>query len=254
MITPDEIRQNYLGIAEKMALAAQRCGRSPLDVHLVVVTKTHPVETLQAVLAAGLNDLGESYADEALLKVQTLAGNAEIVWHMIGHVQSRKAEIVARYFNYLHSLDSLKLAKRLDRFIGLAENAQMARRLPVLLECNTSGEENKFGYAAWDESAWPVLAAEFAEITALPNLDVRGLMTIAPYSDNAEDARPYFRKLAKLQGYLTQRLPEVKWAELSMGMSGDFGIAIEEGATWVRIGQRSVGLLPRIISDINGSA
>ena len=236
MISQAEIRQNHQSILERIAAAAQRSGRNPSDVRLVTVTKTHPLSLLQVVLAAGLNTLGESYTDEALTKIQALAEYPEISWHMIGHVQSRKAEIVARHFNYLHSLDSLKLAVRLDRFA-----AQASRRLPVLLECNVSGELNKYGYTAWEATDWPRLEDEFAQIAALKNLEICGLMTVAPFSDISTESRPYFRKLVNLQHYLSVHLPEVKWNELSMGMSGDFEVAIEEGATWVRIGQSLLG-------------
>ena len=240
LITRPEIIENYQAVLGRVARAAQRAGRDPKSVGLVVVTKMHPVETIQAVLDCGITCLGENYAEEALPKIEAAAGRA--AWHMIGHVQSRKAEIVARHFDYLHSLDSLKLAARLDRFASLA-----GRRLPVLLECNTSGEVNKFGYAAWDESAWETLSDEFARIAALPGLELRGLMTVAPYAENAEEARPFFRKLMDLKNYLAARLPGVQLEQLSMGMSGDFEVAIEEGATWVRIGTSILG--PRHKTD-----
>ncbi len=247
MITQADIDQNFQDVAERIDRAARRAGRSPADVRLVTVTKTHSLETLQMVLAAGLKCFGESYTDEALEKIQALANQPGISWHMIGHVQSRKAEIIARHFDYLHSLDSLKLAGRLDRFAGLA-----GRRLPVLLECNTSGEANKYGYAAWEETEWSRLADEFARIAVLPNLEICGLMTVAPYADTPDESRPYFRKLAKLKEYLSLRLPAVKWGELSMGMSGDFEAAIEEGATWVRIGQSILGPRKTTPPEIEG--
>ncbi len=155
---------------------------------------------------------------------------------MIGHVQSRKARPVAELFDYLHSLDSLKLARRLDASCG-----EFGRRLPVLLECNVSGEETKFGYPAWQEDRWDALLPEINEIASLPNLELRGLMTMAPYLDNPEQARPYFSRLRRLRDFLQSRVAGASLSELSMGMSADYQVAIEEGATWVRIGTAIFG-------------
>jgi hypothetical protein len=158
---------------------------------------------------------------------------------MIGHVQSRKAALVAEHFSYLHSLDSLKLAQRFDRLVGEAD-----RKLPVLLEMNVSGEESKFGFTAWDERLWPDLAISITPIIELSGIEVRGLMTMAPFFDQPEPVRPYFRQLRKLQSFLRNRFPTACWDELSMGMSGDFEVAIQEGATWLRIGTSIMGPRP----------
>jgi PLP dependent protein len=155
---------------------------------------------------------------------------------MIGHVQSRKAAWVAERFDWLHSLDSLKLARRISRFAG-----QAGRRLPVLMECNVSGEESKFGWPAWREGSWAELLDPFGEVLELPGLEIRGLMTMAPFLPDPEQARPYFKRLKKLQGYLAAKLPQADWSELSMGMSADFDVAVEEGATWVRVGTAITG-------------
>ena len=155
---------------------------------------------------------------------------------MIGHLQSRKARQVCEYFTCLHSLDSLKLAERLDRF---AED--LGRKLPVFLECNVSGEQTKFGYPAWREETWQVLAGVFAQFLELSHLQVRGLMTMAPFFDEPEPARPYFQRLGRLQAFLIKRLPQTDWGELSMGMSGDFTVAVQEGATLVRVGTAIMG-------------
>jgi len=109
------------------------------------------------------------------------------------------------------------------------------------MECNVSGEESKFGWAAWQDEMWPDLVTAYDEIVSLPNLEVRGLMTMAPYLPDPEDARPFFRKLRGLQSFLTLRLPQVSWGELSMGMSADFDVAVQEGATWIRVGQAILG-------------
>jgi hypothetical protein len=202
----------------------------------MAVTKGHRVEVIQAVVAAGARLLGENYIEEALVKMQTLSGISGIEWHMIGHVQSRKAQLVSQHFSCIHSVDSLKLADRLNRF-----TAERNQHLPVLLECNVSGEESKFGFKAWDESKWDELTYEIAPILDLPALEVRGLMTMPPFFPYPEESRPYFQKLKRLQIFLQDRFKRNHWDELSMGMSGDFEIAIQEGATIVRIGTAILG-------------
>jgi hypothetical protein len=183
--------------------------------------------------------LGENYAEEGLVKMEGLGDFGGLHWHMIGHVQSRKAGLVAGHFDWVHSLDSLKLASRLSRFA-----VEQARRVLVLLECNVSGERSKYGWQAWQEESWGELLEPFAEIQALPGIEIRGLMTMAPFLPYPEEARPYFKRLKKLQSYLTAHLPQADWSDLSMGMSADFEVAIEEGATWVRVGSAITG--PRV--------
>lgn len=234
--TVEEVGERYTQVLERMARAAQLVGRDPDEVQLVVVTKTHPPEIVTAAIRAGARFLGENYAEEALAKKQAIHAALGVEWHMIGHVQSRKAEIVAQHFAYVHSLDNLKLATRLDRFV-----AQTGRVLPVLLECNVSGEVSKHGFSASDEASWELLLPELEQIAALPNLSLRGLMTMAPFLPNTEGARPYFRRLRALRDFLRQCLPGVDWRELSMGMSADFEVAVQEGATWVRVGQAIFG-------------
>jgi hypothetical protein len=232
----EQIRENYLEVLARIAKAAQRAGREPADIRLVVVTKSHPVEAAWAAAVAGAQHLGENYAEEGAGKQAERTWPAGITWHMIGHVQSRKAGLVCAHYGYLHSLDSLKLANRLER---CAE--ERGQRLPVLLECNVSGESTKSGWPAWNLADWPALLLELRQIVTLPHLQVRGLMTMAPFLPEPEQARPYFRRLRQLQAFLRQELPQVDWAELSMGMSADFEAAIEEGATWVRVGQAILG-------------
>ena len=203
---------------------------------LVVVTKAQPVETARAAIEAGCRILGENYAEEGVTKIQSLANFSAVEWHMIGHVQSRKAQLVAGTFNLMHSLDSLKLAKRLDRFCGEA-----GRTLPILLEFNLGGEESKGGWEASDESRWAELPGEVSEIFSLPNLQVRGLMTMPPLGEDAEASRPYFVKLRRLREFLVSQFPQVELTELSMGTSFDYEVAVEEGATYVRVGTAIVG-------------
>jgi pyridoxal phosphate enzyme (YggS family) len=182
--------------------------------------------------------LGENYAEEAVTKISSLAEIA-VEWHMIGHVQSRKADLVAGHFSMLHSLDSLKLAGRLDRFC-----AGLDRILPVLLEFNVSGEESKFGFPAWDEQHWSDLVPEVESLLQFPNLRIRGLMTMPPFFNEPEQTRPYFKRLRRLQEFLRQRFPQTDWKELSMGTSMDFISAVQEGASLVRVGQAILGARP----------
>jgi PLP dependent protein len=155
---------------------------------------------------------------------------------MIGHVQSRKARMVAANFNMVHSIDSAKLAGRLNQY-----SFDLDRRLPVLLEFNVSGEESKFGFSAWEQRQWKNLTPEIEKILTFSNLDVRGLMTMPPFFDDPEFTRPYFQRLRQLQEFLARLYPQVIWKDLSMGTSVDYIAAIQEGATFIRIGQAILG-------------
>lgn len=232
------IRSRNQSVLDRIAAAATRSGRRADSVRLVVVSKAQPVEILRAALAAGIRTFGENYVEEALEKMSALRENS-VEWHMIGHLQSRKAREVAWSFDMLHSLDSLKLAQRLDRFCDL-----LGKKLPVLLEFNVSGEESKFGYPAWQESEWPSLEAEIGAITSLPGLQVKGLMTMPPFFDDPDRTRPFFRRLKSLQAFLSTRFPQADWAELSMGTSIDYITAVEEGASLVRVGTAILGPRP----------
>jgi pyridoxal phosphate enzyme (YggS family) len=247
----------YEKVLGRISDATRSSGRAPDSVRLVVVTKLQPVEIVQEAIAAGARFLGENYADEAVAKMISLqverpkfpeileekAGvqnhskqQSGVQWHIIGHVQSRKARLVCEYFDYLHSLDSHKLAQRLDSIC-----AELGRVLPVLLEFNVSGEQSKSGWPAWDETHWTDLLTELNQIVDFPHLRVEGLMTMPPFFENPEDARPFFRRMRKLQEFLTRYIPQAGWQELSMGMSGDYEVAVQEGATWVRVGQAILG-------------
>lgn len=229
------IKFNYERVLDRIARAAKLAGRDPDSVRLMVVTKGQPLEKVNAVVDAGARILGENYAEEALPKIQALLG-AGISWHMIGHVQSRKAKLVCEYFDYVHSLDRVKLARRLERFA-----TEQGRQLPVLLEFNLSGEATKSGWPVWEESRWAEVLAEIEQVLACPHLKVRGLMTIPPLSNDPEASRPYFRRLRELRDDLARLFPQVSWSELSMGMSADFEVAIAEGATFVRLGRAILG-------------
>ncbi len=230
------IREKYLRTLDRIAVAAKSAGRDPDSVRLVVVTKAQPPEVVQSVIEAGAKILGENYPEEAVNKIQVLAAQSAVEWHMIGHVQSRKARLVTEHFNLMHSLDSLKLADRLDRF-----SAEAGRILPVLLEFNVGGELGKSGWPAWNEARWPDLPAQISPTLAMTHLQVRGLMVMPPIGEQAEASRVYFQRTRRLQEFLAKHLPQAGWQEVSMGTSGDFEVAVQEGATLVRVGTAIVG-------------
>ena len=235
------IRERYLRTLDAIDAAARKAHRSPDSVRLVVVTKTQPVEIIQAAVDAGAHILGENYAEEAAEKIAKLALQSAVEWHMIGHVQSRKAQLVAEYFALVHSLDSLKLAERLDRAA-----AKAGRTLPALLEFNVGDEESKHGWDASDEARWPDLLTDIKSIAALPNVKIHGLMCMPPLSTDPEAARVYFQRLCRLRDFLSKRVPQADWQELSMGTSADYTVAVEEGATLVRVGQAILGPRPQM--------
>ena len=232
----DSIRERYYYTLEQIATAAKKSGRNPDQVKLVVVTKSQPVEVARAAIEAGVRILGENYPEEGVTKIQSLPYQSGVEWHMIGHVQSRKARLVAEHFELLHSLDSLKLAQRLDRFAG-----EYGRVMPVLLEFNVGGEETKSGWDASNRSHWEELHSDISAILGLPNLRVHGLMTMPPLDTDPEESRRFFQSLRLLRDHLASTFPQVDWRELSMGTSGDYSIAVEEGATLVRVGTAIVG-------------
>lgn len=233
------LKIRYEQVREEIDRAARSAGRAPDEIKLVVVTKGHSFVEIDALYQLGGREIGENRVGEALEKQTVLEALEGLRWHMIGHIQSRKARDAASNFALVHSLDSVKLAERLDRY---AEETGAVQE--VLLQFNVSGEESKSGWEAWDESAWEALLPEIEAVLACEHLRVRGLMTMAPYSENPEDARPSFARLKRLQVWLAERFPGTDWSELSMGMSGDFVPAIEEGATILRIGTAVMG--PRI--------
>ncbi|HLF28639.1 MAG TPA: YggS family pyridoxal phosphate-dependent enzyme [Anaerolineae bacterium] len=232
------LADNLHRVQERIRAAARRAGRDPAEVTLVAVTKTHPVDTLLAAYELGVRHFGENRVEEALEKIPAVQSaiknqQSEVTWHMIGHIQSRKAEQVANLFDWAHSVDSLKLAERLNRFA-----AQQGKQLTVLLEFNVSGEASKYGMRAPGDSE---LLKTIEAIGALPQLRLAGLMTLAPLGAAPESARPIFRALRELRDQLAGRFPQAEWRQLSMGMTDDFEVAIEEGATLVRVGRAIFG-------------
>lgn len=228
------LEANLRSVQERIAAAAGRAGRDADEVRLVAVTKTQPPDVIRAAYELGLRHFGENRVEEAADKIGLLPD--DITWHMIGHIQSRKAKYAAQTFQQVHSVDSVKLARRLDR-----ARADCPDPLPVLLECNVSGEASKYGFAAdrWkkDANQLKALLAAVEEIRALPKLQLRGLMTMAPIVADPEETRPVFIALCDLRDELAAIFSDTDWRHLSMGMTDDFEVAIEEGATLVRIGR-----------------
>ncbi len=209
-------------VMQRIETACHRAGRSPDEVTVIAVAKGFPAEAVLEAYAAGLRHFGENRVQEAAAKRPRLA-HLDVTWHMVGHLQTNKVSRALELFDVVHSVDSLRLAQELSR--------RSRRRLPVLVEVNVAGEATKFGFP-------PEEAAAAAEaIARLPNLDVIGLMTVAPLADDPEEVRPVFRRLRDLARSLG--VPH-----LSMGMSDDFEVAIEEGATMVRLGRAIFGPRP----------
>lgn len=235
---PSTIHDNYERVLERINLACQRSGRSAHSVKIVVVSKGQSAAVIQHAVNAGIRLFGENYPEETAQKIDAIA-NQNIEWHMIGHLQSRKVKIVVEHFHWFHALDSIRLAEKLNRAL-----AERSKKLPVLLECNVGGEESKSGWLAADTKNWNQIADDVAMILEYPFLDVRGLMTMPPLETEAEQARKYFEKLRNLRDFLLQQIPHANFVELSMGTSLDYEMAVEEGATMVRIGTAILGPRP----------
>ncbi len=230
---PETLKETLPRVRDEVEEAARRSGRTGADVTLVAVTKSHPLAAVEAALAAGIRDIGENRVEELEVKVRALEGRPAARWHMIGHLQRRKAPRVIGISDLLHSVDTVRLAQRLDRFVPAG-----AAPLPVLVQVNTSGEGTKSGVS-------PEEAPEaLHRITELPGLAVRGLMTMAPFTDRESVLRAAFRALRRLHEKLGS-LEGYRGEHLSMGMTNDYGIAVEEGSTMVRIGTALLGPRPR---------
>jgi PLP dependent protein len=224
------VAENVERVQERIQRACQRSGRPAKDVRLIAVSKTMPAEAIRQAYAAGLREFGENRVQETAAKRQELQ-DLDAVWHLIGHLQSNKAKQACGIFGWVHSVDSLHLAEKID---GAA--AALGRKMPVLIEVHLGEEASKFGVEEDD------LVRLAEQVGALPWLELRGLMTLPPFFDDPQDVRPFFRRLRELAGRIAGRhLPGVQMCELSMGMSHDFEIAIEEGATLVRVGTAIFG-------------
>lgn len=230
------IESNIQAIRERIASAARRADRNAADIALMAVTKTHSPERIREAYQAGLRLFGENRVQEFSEKAEPLRDLKDAQWHMIGHLQSNKAGKAAELFTAIDSVDSLKLAQRLD---STAE--QLGKKLSVLIEVNVGGESAKSGVAPGSEELRELLHGA----ATLEHLEFRGLMTVPPFTENPEEARPCFRQLRQLRDEVVQcNLPKISMDVLSMGMSHDFEVAIEEGSTCVRVGTAIFGDRP----------
>ncbi len=227
------ISENLAKVRERMEAAARRAGRNVESVRLVAVSKTVDPGRIRQAVEAGVEGLGENYMQEAQKKIEALGHG--VAWHFIGHLQTNKAKVAIRLFDFIHSVDSLKLAGELNRAAQ-----QQKKILPVLFQVNLGREETKFGI---DEAEVSMI---LEQASSLAGISIRGLMTMPPFFDDPEQSRPYYRALKKLSDEMGRRMiPGISMEELSMGMSNDFEVAIEEGATLVRVGTAIFGPRPQ---------
>ncbi len=243
-MTTNQLAERYTAVLHRIAAAAQRVGRSPEDITLVAVTKTWPAETVLAAYEVGMRQFGENRPEELAEKrtaVDAVLGpDNGIVWHQIGTLQSRKTGLTAVHADVFHALDRLKIANRLAR--ELEENGRV---LPAFLEVNISGEASKSGFnvSNWEEDATQQakIRTVVRELVGRPGLPLIGLMTMAPWQVSEDEIRAVFRQTRRLADWLNRVEPALNLTELSMGMTDDFEIAIEEGATHVRVGRALFG-------------
>lgn len=223
------IGKNIERVRGKIADAAGKSGRSLSDVRLMAVTKTVDDERIMEAIEVGVDIIGENYVQEAKRKIEKMGKNVE--WHLIGHLQTNKAKYAVRLFDMIHSVDRLGVAVELDKRAKLAGNL-----MKILVEVNLSGEESKSG--ASREGVIDLIR----DVSLLENLSIKGLMTMPPWFDEPEDARPYFAALRELRDRVAEKnINGVHMDELSMGMTGDYAVAVEEGATIVRVGRAIFG-------------
>jgi pyridoxal phosphate enzyme (YggS family) len=227
-----DIAANLNNVRQRIAAACARSGRQAESVMLVAVSKGHPAEVVRAAADLGLGVFGENRVQEARAKIGLCPGRLR--WHLIGHLQSNKCRDAVHFFEMIQSVDSLTLAREINKW---AEKS--AKTMPALIEVNVAGESSKFGYAP------ERVLAELKELNALPKMELHGLMTVAPFTQDAEKVRPVFRRLRELKGQCEDVLG-APLPHLSMGMSGDFEVAVEEGATMIRLGSAVLG--PRAAS------
>lgn len=225
--------ENLESIQQRIRAACDRAGRAENSVTLLAVSKTHPPETIRAAVDAGQIFFGENKIQEARAKIPQAPSRAR--WQFIGHLQSNKVREAVELFEMIQGVDSLAIAKEISK-----RAAQAGKTMPILLEVNVASEASKFGYQP------EKLLADLAELNALPRLEVHGLMTIPPFTPLAEKSRPYFQRLRELK-VAAEKILGVPLPQLSMGMSGDFEVAIEEGATIVRVGTALFGERQKII-------
>jgi PLP dependent protein len=230
----NSVADNYLKVSDQIAQTARKAGRSAEDVKLVVVTKGQSVQKIAEVIQAGATDLGENYPEETTQKISEMGQLASAVsWHMIGHLQSRKIKFVVDHFSMMHSIDRPSIAVEL--------NAKLDCSLDVLLEVNLSGEESKGGFQVSNPQNWAMFCETVLDLQKLERLRIVGLMTMPPYTEDPEASRIVFRLCRELRDFVQKETRLMSIAQLSMGTSLDYNVAVEEGATYVRVGEAIMG-------------
>ena len=232
-INAEQLAENIARVRTRIVQAAQKAGRDPAEITLVAVSKTKPVELVEMAYNLGITNFGENRVQEALPKVEHFHPQ-DMRWHLIGHLQSNKAGKVVGPFSCIHSVDSLHLAQVLSRHAQ-----EEGKQLAILLQVNVAGEASKEGLAP------PDVHIVARQIAALPALRIEGLMTVAPLVQDTEEVRPIFRELRALRDRLREEISAGTWTQLSMGMTDDYTVAIEEGATLVRVGRAIFGQRPK---------
>ncbi len=227
----ETLKHNIAAVQERIAEACQRVGRNPTEIKLVAVSKMVDVTRIETAYGLGLHDFGENWVQEAAAKIPQI--EAPATWHLIGHLQTNKAKRAVELFDVIQSVDSVRIAQAIS-----TAAASAGKEMPVLLEVNVSGEPTKYGFSPED------ISAAVDDIARLPAIRIQGLMTIAAIVGHPDEARPYFAKLRQLRDNLRSTYPNIDWQHLSMGMTDDFEVAIEEGATIVRIGRAIFGERP----------
>ena len=221
------ITQNLALVKERIEKAAKRAGRNPAEIRLVCVTKTATANQLQEAISSGISDIGENRVKDALLKYDSLGEQAQgTKWHMIGHLQTNKVKKCLQIFDTIHSLDSINLADEIDK-----QAKSLGKCIDCLVQVNVSGEDSKYGISPEETEAF------IRKVSFFSNIHIAGLMTMAPFVDNPEQVRPFFKKIYSLKESLRKMdISNTDVKDISMGMTQDFEVAIEEGATFVRIG------------------
>jgi pyridoxal phosphate enzyme (YggS family) len=225
------IKERVESVRERIAAAALRVGRDPGEVLVVAVAKSFPATAIEEAIAAGISDIGENRVQEAKAKIAEI--HAPCRWHMVGHLQTNKARLAVRLFDWIHSLDSRKLALELDNAGSI-----LSKQVRTLVEVNLAEEPTKTGVT--EVELFPLLE----KVGSLPHLSIQGLMAMPPFDPDPNGVRPYFRRLTRLREEASRRFPELSLRHLSMGMSHDFEVAVEEQATMVRIGTAIFGHRP----------
>lgn len=226
------IKDRYEIVMDKMHSACLRSSRSTEDVKLIVVTKKQPIEKVVEVIEAGAHRLGENFPEVIESRIGSLSGTPSLEWHMIGHIQSRKVKHL-EHFSMIHSVDSVELLKRIEQ--------KIAQPIPMLLEVNVSSETSKQGFELNDQSNFDLFCHLISEFCEEKRFNIVGLMCMPPLVSQAELNRPYFKKCREVMDYLREKKGYSQLIELSMGTSNDYQVAIEEGATFIRVGEMIMG-------------